>query len=66
MVTCHVALIVLVTMFGGKEVLFIKETVEPESRSTRRSRQLLTILMVSAVHIVTGDSFVGRTILGPR
>ena len=55
MVTCPVALIVLVTTFGGKAVLFIKELVEPESRRTRRSRQLLTIFMVSVVHIVTGD-----------
>ncbi len=65
MVTCHVVLIVLVTPFGGKVVLLIKETVDPESRMTRRSRQLLTMFMVSAVHIVTGDSFIGRTILGP-
>ena len=63
--TCRVALVVYVTTFGGKAVLFIKETVEPESRRTHRSHQLLTILMVSAVHIVTGDSFVGRTIFGP-
>ena len=61
----RVALVVLVTTFGGKAVLFIKDTVEPESRRTRRSHQLLTIFMVSAVHIVTGDSFVGRTIFGP-
>ena len=66
MVTFHVVLIVLVTTFGGKVVVFIKETMEPESRRTRRSHQLLTMFMVSAVHIVTSDSFVGRTILGPR
>ncbi len=65
MVTCRVVLIVLVTTFGGKVVLFIKETVEPESRRTRRSCRLLTMFMVSAVHIVTGDSFIGKTILGP-
>ncbi len=65
MVTCRVALIVLVTTFVGKAVLFIKKTMEPESRRTRRSRRLLTIFMVSAVHIVTGDSFVGMKIFGP-
>ena len=65
MVTFHVVLIVLVTSFGRNALLFIKETMELESSRTRRSLQLLTKLMVSVVHIVTGDSFYGGTIFGP-
>ncbi len=64
MVARHVALIIFVMTCGDKVVLFIKESMEPESFSTLRSLQLLTIFMVSVVHIVTGDSFLGRTIFG--
>ncbi len=43
--------------FGSKAVLFIKETVELESRRNWRSLLLLTMLMVSEVHIVMVTHF---------
>ena len=65
MVICRVTLIVFVMTVGGKAVLFIKDTMEWESSSTRKSLQLLTMFMVFAVQFVTGDSLVVRTIFGP-
>ena len=53
-----VILIVLVTSFGDKAVLFVKETVEQESSRTHMCLWLLTMLMVSEMHSVTGDSLV--------
>ena len=51
----RVALIVFVMTFGGKAVHFINKTMEPQSSSTLRSLQLLTMFIVSEVHIVTSD-----------
>ena len=60
-----VSLIVFVITFCGKADLFIIETVEPESSSTRKSLLLLIVPIVSAVQMVTGHSCFGKTIFGP-
>ena len=61
----RVSLIVFVTTLDGKVDLLIIETVEPESNSTHKSRLLLTIPIVSVVHLVTGHSCFVKTIFGP-
>jgi hypothetical protein len=50
--------------FGKVDLLSI-ETFKPESKSTQKSLQLLIVAIVSAVHMVTGDSCLGILILGP-
>jgi hypothetical protein len=42
----------------GMAYLLIIETVDPESRSTRKSLKLLTVPIVLAVQMVIGDSCV--------
>jgi hypothetical protein len=54
-----------VMMPFGKADLLIIETFEPESKSTRKSPQLLIVPIVPAVQMVTGDSCLGILILGP-
>ncbi len=54
----------VMTPFGKADLLII-ETFKPESKSTRKSLQLLIVPIVSAVQMVTGDSCLGILILGP-
>ena len=65
MVIFCVIIIVLVMTSVGNVVLLIKETMEPESSRTCKSLQLLTMFIVSVVHIVTRDSFFDKTIFDP-
>jgi hypothetical protein len=53
-----------VIMLFGKANLLILETVEPESKSTQKSLQLLIVPIVSAVQIVMGNSCFGILIFG--
>jgi hypothetical protein len=54
--------IFVITPFGKADLLII-ETFEPESKTTRKSLQLLIVPIVSAVQIVMGDSCLGILIL---
>ncbi len=54
-----------VIMPFGKADLMIKKTFEPESKRTRKSLQLITLPIASAVQMVTGDFCLGILILGP-
>ncbi len=54
-----------VIMPFGRADLLIIETFEPESKSTKKSLQLLMVPIVSVVQIVMGNSCLGILIFGP-
>jgi hypothetical protein len=54
----------VIASFGRADLLII-ETSEPESKSIKKSLQLLMMQIVSAVQMVTGDSCLGILIFSP-